>query len=786
MLRIKGADAKETGHYLMERWRQMQQDRSGWLEKRIKLRGRVDGQVPERPRLFAGQCNFTPPISKTFLLLFLARAYKGLLEADPSDYLVAQNNYGSILRDKVKPYLKGRFIEGEWREYVREWFENAAQDGVSVLWLDWDESAVPRVEVLDRFSHPRLVGPEVPVDQIMKDVLLQEFEWVVETLEMTGPLTAKVLARHGTQSRIGTITISDIVGTSAIFEWDFDELKSQARLDVCDIEKIVWSSKTKRPDREGVVARQVGFTWAKLQALADAGEVTLPSKEEAGEWLGLHEPAVAGAPPEAPADESQTDLLDLGIEAEREEARGVVEMYASALSDEVPVLQFIAPWDYRGDGSVADCIFWVLPKCNQCIRAEPLYRRYRGGKRPLAFLWYGKKDGRAEGQGIPWLVETIEDELHAIHSMAGDAAIWSMSVFGFYRQNAQNTNVGSMAVEPWVFLPMADPEGDVKIITVNPNFQVGLQMEMFLMQLARDLIGVSEQSYGRPPKRARGVYDTLALMQESNIRFDYIIEQWAESLSRVFSIWWDMEQQFAPADVTVTVPGVGGVDGFVKAPPKKDLAKCQFAVRFEVNPSALNPSLQKQSQQLLLSTLTSPVMLQLGMVDRGNIYNAMEDFITAMGRHDVSRYVNRPPEAIAKRYSPDAEWLALLNGEEIRVSSMDDDEAHLTDHVGRDSSVLSPPQIQRWMIHMQGHERQQQSKQIAVQLAMMQQQGGGGSKEGVVQPPAGGGAKNPDPLAQRDLADSSSQAGGVSPATGATPSLEPEQVTLPSGAGTGA
>ncbi len=789
-------EPQKIADFWLRRWDTLMLDRMIWNDKRLKLRERIDGFTPPKPTLyFKGASNFQPPISQTFLSLFLARATKAILDNDPADYLVAENTYGAAKRDSVKPYLSARFAEGDWRGVTEQWMRNAAIDGVSVMWEHWNKDRTPRLEILD-VSDPLI--KEDATDQEQTQVFINQikdnFEWdlLPQDITVTGTWKCRALCTKGEQIRKGMIELKEIipagdVGTATL-EWDFDDYREGVKPEIMDPEKVLWSPHYTNPEKDGPLARLFYLPWAKLQQLNDEGEIVLPEKRTQGAIFP--KPVVEGAPPEIPRETDDPT----GLGQQRDIAEGVAELYAATPTDKFEIIEAIGPWDYRGDGTQADCVFWILKRTRSLIKADPLYRVYRHGKRPAVFMWYEKHDNRAPAHGIPWLLEPIEDEIYALHNMTADSAVWAMCAFGFYRPGANNQNAAALEVQPWQFLPVEDPDRDIKVININPNFQTGLQFTMFLMQLARDLIGVSEQSYGRPPKRAQGVYDTLALMQESNIRFDVVIDQWAESVARALTLWWKMEQQFAPPGLTVQVPGTDGMPSFSKAPPRKDLARMEYSVRFKVNQSAINPALQRNTQQLILSMVSNPVLMQLGLTDRGSIYNALADMAHSLGKHDVERYFSKPPEAQARKLSPEAEWIALVEGEEIRVHPMDDDEGHLQDHLPRLQNpqyarAISQEQKTRMLIHIKAHLAQMRAKRVQQQLAMMMQSQQGGQKQmqnaGVVPPPEGGGRTTQAPMTPGAMMPSSSAAGAASPMI-PMGTLEPEQVTLPTNAGTGA
>jgi hypothetical protein len=90
-------------------------------------------------------------------------------------------------------------------------------------------------------------------------------------------------------------------------------------------------------------------------------------------------------------------------------------------------------------------------------------------------------------------------------------------------------------------------------------------------------------------------------------------------------------------------------------------------VDFELssNSSNSNKSVQIEIAQQLINLVSNPLYLQLGIAGPGQVYEALKNYMNALGVKDVHRYISKP-EGYSYAPTPEEIFNRVVRGQEVR------------------------------------------------------------------------------------------------------------------------
>jgi hypothetical protein len=94
---------------------------------------------------------------------------------------------------------------------------------------------------------------------------------------------------------------------------------------------------------------------------------------------------------------------------------------------------------------------------------------------------------------------------------------------------------------------------------------------------------------------------------------------------------------------------------------------------FELEPNSANSNRQVQQEvaQNTFATIMNPLLIQMGVVTPGNIYNAAKNMFQALGVKDFSKYITKP-QGPMQIYTPEEIANATLAGVEVKLGPEQD------------------------------------------------------------------------------------------------------------------
>jgi len=393
------------------------------------------------------------------------------------------------------------------------------------------------------------------------------------------------------------------------------------------------------------------------------------------------------------------------IKREADEAEGVLYQRPMSSGEWVTVLEWYGKWrpmksgvGKRGGGSSKDASEWDFSKREKRTRQyvvrylwdlhlvigvqdlEDLYP-HKFHKRPFVEASM-LKDGRYWSAGLPEMLIDLEDELRVNHNQATEAGALAMSPpIGF--RPASGLTPELIRLEPGLAIPMDNPQTDINQIKIVANMEIATWKEQCVLAYAEKLTGMSDLQMGRQsdrPNAPRTAKQTVALLEEGNVRISLDNKVLREDMAGVLAHFWELEYEFS-ADQTffrVTEDDAEGLfevnnGGSILTSQERD-GRYDFRLQF-ANSVYSREAKKEQTLARYQLDLQNPLIVQNPLA----LWNVTNDAHEALGDPNFADLVMKPG-APDVPVDPKDEWVRLLHGEDIHVNPMDNDQLHLIRH----------------------------------------------------------------------------------------------------------
>jgi hypothetical protein len=233
-------------------------------------------------------------------------------------------------------------------------------------------------------------------------------------------------------------------------------------------------------------------------------------------------------------------------------------------------------------------------------------------------------------------------------------------------------------------------------------------------------LGVGDLNLGRTsdrPNQPRTVGGTIALLDESNVRFALDNRVFREDFGDILKHFWGLEIQFLPARqfFRVTEEKADGLFPVKDGGAFLDMEDRTGAFDFDIKlaTSAVNKEVTRQRALELFSLdLQNPLI----GANPNALWKATNKLHEAMGDREFRDLVPEPPEPDRSKTVTE-ELTLLMQGEAIHASPLDDDQQHIEGHQA-DIEWLGGQEepdertMQGLTAHIQEHIVQMQHKQF--------------------------------------------------------------------------
>lgn len=207
-------------------------------------------------------------------------------------------------------------------------------------------------------------------------------------------------------------------------------------------------------------------------------------------------------------------------------------------------------WDKREMGQI-DLLVRVIPEANLVIGIQDLAAIYPKVRKRRPFVEISLiKDGSYWCPSFPELLEDMEDELTANFNNTTEAVERSVGPLIFYVPGG-GFDPQSFKYEPNTAIAVENIN-NVKVVEMQVNSRGAIERDHTIISMAERTTGITDMNIGRAsdrpnaPKTAR---QTLALMEEGNVRISLDTTVLRSDLKEVLSRIWSIDTMYSPDQV---------------------------------------------------------------------------------------------------------------------------------------------------------------------------------------------------------------------------------------------
>lgn len=420
------------------------------------------------------------------------------------------------------------------------------------------------------------------------------------------------------------------------------------------------------------------------------------------------------------------------VKAEKDEAEGVLFEGSESRRQALLVLEWYGRWRplKKGkDGAENDLsaremgeveyVVRYLPDLNKVIGIErlvDLYPRMKN-RRPFAELALCH-DGSYWSPGFGELLYTIEDEASANHNLFTEALEWSVGPVVIARPGAgikkQLERIGPRSV-----LWSEDPQA-INTLRFAADLNGPAMKEQAVLGYSEKVLGINDQTAGRSfdrPNAPRTASGQLALIEQADIRAYLDVMFFREDFQRILFDFWMLDSTFAPPEVFFRVTeeeaqGLFAVSRGGAVMTAEELGG-RFDFRIKFATSVWSREQRKQDQLALYQLdLQNPLIVQ----NPRALWVVTQKVHRALGDDNFNDIIPEPAD-LDQPTPPREEWTLMLQGEDVTVHPMDNDDLHLVDHYRRieEHKASSRPDVDalnRMAQHIVEHQAQKRQKML--------------------------------------------------------------------------
>jgi len=481
--------------------------------------------------------------------------------------------------------------------------------------------------------------------------------------------------------------------------------------EVVNIEDIVIIGGDGDPQKADYVIQQSWLTASELWSLADQKIFRKSVIKE----------IIEGGDDSTTADDTGT------LKQERKEHAGLSEQDKTYDLDRYHILECYLEADVDGSGINSQIVVWIHRRTNRILRATYLWRVMATGQRPFFKIDFHRRRGSDWGVGMPELLHSLSKEIDAIHNMRIDVGILQSMPFGFYKPMSAMSSE-KYEIEPGTLVPVENPQTDIAFPNMGNKVSFGFQEEASLNNIVQRLTSISDISLGSQATQGAGRTATgvQALQGETSVNLDIFIQRMGLGWKAFLKYTHSMLQQKLPPGFQFRVLGDSG-DNYWAIVERREEIQGMFDFEIEANSINSNRQIMIQQADVAFQLTMNPIMLQLGIVNPLNVYNAAKNTLQVRGIKEITKFLTKPAE-IVRVFTPMEIGDRILSGIDVQLDPTQDLQGFIDfvdDIEGNDEALgqHSPPEAAALFAKRQEAQQMLQAvQQVAAQQANIQQQ----------------------------------------------------------------
>lgn len=307
-------------------------------------------------------------------------------------------------------------------------------------------------------------------------------------------------------------------------------------------------------------------------------------------------------------------------------------------------------FDY--DEKAEEIVIWIHQATQEILGWTYLFRISPSGIRPIFKFDFIKFPDRTNGVGVAEILASTNKAVDAIYNLRQDNGVLASTPMGFYRSGS-GMKPDRYRISPGEFIPVDDPQGDVRVLQLPFLQGFGYQEEDRLTSYAEKTLAVDDMTMGRSPSKV-GMFRTAsganAYEQAAAIQLEIHFDRAARTLSKLLQCIFRLSREQIPSELFFRVTGENGQPIFGKV-NREDL---RAEVDFEIKTDLLSQSRIEAQQQgtMLMQTFLNPTLLQMGVVTPSNVYNLSKNFLQKNKVKRIDNYITKPKDYSGEVITP--------------------------------------------------------------------------------------------------------------------------------------
>ncbi len=270
--------------------------------------------------------------------------------------------------------------------------------------------------------------------------------------------------------------------------------------------------------------------------------------------------------------------------------------------------------------------------------------------------------------------------------------------------------------------PTEDPAG-VNVVTISPKLDFTIARNAELITTAERVTNINDQSMGRgmsQPNAPNTATGQLALIEEGNVRAYLDNTILKEDMELILGDIWELDCDLVPKTnpgqfFRVTEERANGLfdvkQGGAYMQPDEFAGRYDFRLKFATSHWARQAK-KAEFFAFYQAAMASPLVMQ----NPRAMWVLLNKLAKECGVDDFNEIIPEPPE-LDQPKQPDAEWTAILEGEQIQVNPNDHDDLHIQQHIQQIEDERKNPNRDEQAItlgvqHILDHQQQKRTKML--------------------------------------------------------------------------
>lgn len=583
-----------------------------------------------------------------------------------------------------------------WREYYRRWravtdVPMQGEEGASnvpvpfIRWNIWTKWA-KEMDALFGDDAEIVAAPVGPSDYKKDKKISRYMTWrVFNSMKLLNPFCEFVLRKL-------------IFGKSIAYSpWKRDTYEVGGE-DVVDYEgpafEPQWPDDIIVPAEEVKTLQEFSFVIRRVRVRPDdllKGEQEGRYRGIKENWLKIVQFAQRGQQRESEGEE---------IKLEKDQAEGVLYQRPQSSGEWITILEWYGrwrpikkgerrnanagEWDFeRREAKQRDYVVRYLWELHLVVGVQDLETLYPTMKNRRPFVEASMcKDGTYWSPGMAEMLIDLEDELRVNHNLGTEGAALNISPPFGYRP-AAGVTPDTIRIEPGLGIPMDNPQDDLVQFKISAGLESVTWKEQTILAYGEKLTGMSDLQMGRQsdrPNAPRTASQTVNLLEEGNVRISLDTKVLREDMAIVLQHFWALEFMFSPEETffRVTEEDADGLfptnNGAAAITMEDRDGRYDFRLTF-ANSVWSKETKKEQALARYQLDLQNPLIMQ----NPAALWQVTADAHEALGDPNFEDMVPKPP-APDIPIDPREEWTMMLEGEEVHVNPMDNDQVHMIRH----------------------------------------------------------------------------------------------------------